>query len=188
MKIRLLLIILFFFSIGCASNTPRIQDYLLDRAVSEDEKDANTALFLLSDVRLYNQDFKTLKELFDKEEDPTKKLIYAYVLAKRSAEERYDNAFIDLYPTGKDQIKIWEIRQKTDFIHVTSPLQKRLGYLASTNEKALAKLLSGYDFADGADAESLHGRIYEIYKHKPKYLLRMLEKYKLKIEGINRSY
>lgn len=177
-KFQLLVLILFFCLVGCSEGKKEltIQQYLINKTSSNNVSEANTALFLLADIVLYEKNIQQIKSLYNKESNPEKKLLIAYVLYQRTQEQKYENDFVSLYPTGAKQKAIWDMaRQKTDYINISSPLQQRLASFAYMNEKAFDKLLSGYEFADGADAEFLSDQIINIHNNNSEYALKKLK-------------
>ncbi|MCP3873588.1 MAG: hypothetical protein GY699_10600 [Desulfobacteraceae bacterium] len=169
--------IMIFFS-GCYSknsNTSLSQE-LINRINSTDAIESNTALLLLPHIALTGEDINHITQLYYKEKDLIKKLFLAYVLSVRTQEQKYVNAFIELYPLGKAQKPIWHIVQnETDYINVASPLQSQLATYAMYDSKALRKLVSGYKFADGANAEMLSTQLIGIYKKHPIKILKELK-------------
>jgi len=173
---------LLFVSVGghCQvsnENTITISEYLIQKVNKGTDNDFTTSLLLLSHLSLDDSGIVSLDSIYRKEKDPIKKLFILFTLYQRTQEKKYENDFVELYPVGKQQRHIWKIsRYKTEYINVSSPLQQRLADFAITNKIALKKLLSGYEFADGADGDSLSDQIIHIYKDNPDYVLKELQK------------
>ena len=166
---------------------PPITQRLIDDVALGDENTANTALLLLSHIALDDEAIKSLNEIYAQEPPLLKKLLLVYTLYNRTQEIKYFNDFIELYPAGEEQSAVWDLRGKTDYVHVTSPLQEQLSYFALLDDSAFKKLLSGYKFADGADAESLVDQITRIYEVKPDLVLDELKRENIEIMGINKK-
>lgn|GEM_PF-5241054 len=158
-------------------NTITIAEYLIQKVNKGTDNNFTTSLLLLSHLSLADTDIMKLDSIYKKEKDPIKKLFIVFTLYQRTQEKNYENDFVELYPVGKQQRHIWKIsRYETEYINVSSPLQQRLADFAITNKIALEKLLSGYEFADGADGDSLSDQIIHIYKENPDYVLKELQK------------
>ena len=154
-----------------------IPEYLIQKVDKGNHDDFATSLFLLSHLSLNNKNIASLDSIYRKEKDPIKKLFIVFTLYQRTQEKKYENDFVELYPIGEQQRHIWKIsRYETEYVNVSSPLQQRLADFAITNKKAFKKLLSGYEFADGADGDSLSDQITNIYKYNPDYVLKELKK------------
>jgi hypothetical protein len=132
---------------------------------SPHDSEAYSAIFLLAHVALNDNATQRLITDYHRATDPLRKLALAYALDARLQYVEYRDAFVELYPIGRAQAAIW--RMKTEYVSVPSPLQNHLADLASSNERALDKLLSGLPFADGSDAEALSDQIMTISRHHP---------------------
>ncbi len=198
-KIKILLVLIlclsFFGFNGCShikttsNQETTISEWLIYKVNTGNKKDFTTALFLLSHLSLNSHEIEQLDNIYKREKDSVKKLFIVYTLYQRTMEQKYENSFIALYPVGKQQKAVWDIsRHKTDYINVSSPLQKRLATFAITNKAAFQKLLSAYKFADGADGDSLSAQIAKIYKYNPDFVLEELHKKNIDLSefGINK--
>ncbi|VFQ44165.1 hypothetical protein [Desulfoluna butyratoxydans] len=168
-----------------SDNTNTISEYLIQKVNDCTDSDFTTSLFLLSHLTLTENNIRVLSSIYKREKDPIRKVFIAFTLYERTLEKRYENDFIKLYPVGEQQRRIWKIsRYKTDYVNVSSPLQRRLANFAITNQIALKKLLSGYEFSDGADRESLSDQILQIYKSNPDYIVRELHQHNIELSEL----
>jgi hypothetical protein len=165
-------------SSGCASRAvagrPSILRNLLDAAESPDEEEASTALFLLAHVSMGEAEGSRLLADLRRTKDPTRRLLFAYVMAARFHFVDYTNKFVELYPEGRQQELVWKLR--TNFVAIPSPLEEYLAYEARDNPKALDKLISGIPFADGHDAEFLVETVQAIHSYQPQLVLDALKR------------
>ncbi len=188
-KAHVIALILFFSLLSllaCNGSSPSkkasVSEMLIGQIASGDQTQAYTALFLLAHMVLVDADIEKLNQLYEKEAHRVKKLHLAYVLASRTHEFKYIEAFIHLYPEGEAQADLWNTpRDHSRYVCVSSPLSNQLarfaGYdLENLNDLALNKLVSGYPFADGADAESLVALITSLYQQSPKRVLNALSR------------
>jgi hypothetical protein len=162
-----------------ATPKPSVLANLLDAAESSDDEEASTALFLLAHVAMGGPEEKRLARDLEKTENPTRRLLFAYVMAVRFYSV---DRFIELYPEGKDQQLVWKL--ETNFVAVPSPIEDRLAYEARNNAKALDKLVSGIPFADGHDAEFLVETIQEIYRYHPDMVREALKKAQIPLSRV----
>lgn len=169
LTITVCLLLSFVVNGPCNENCDQltISQYLINKIHLVNENESYTAILLLSHVALEEKSYRQLADMHEKEKSRMKKLFIAYTLSVRTQEPKYTNSFIDLYPVGKDQQKIWRLSQNLNYIAITTPLQKRLAGFAPENEKALWKLLSSYDFADGANLTALLSQLFDLYKRFP---------------------
>jgi hypothetical protein len=137
-------------------------------------EEASTALFLLANVSMGEGEEKRLKADLAKTKDPMRRLLLAYAMDVRFQYVDYANAFVELYPEGREQELVWKL--KTKYVSVPSPLERHLAYLAKDNPKALEKLVSGIPFADGYHAQFLDGAVQEIHRRQPKVVMDALKK------------
>lgn len=167
---------------NCKTNTINknnltISGYLIQKVKTGNGNDSATALFLLSHLVLDDTDAAKLDAMYQNEQDPIKKILFAYTLFQRTQEEKYKTGFINLYPAGEQQKLIWKLsRYETAYATASSPLQQELAYFAMTDENALKKLLSGYKFADGANGDALYEQLANVYKYNPELVLKELKR------------
>ncbi|MCF8111879.1 MAG: hypothetical protein K9J85_10370 [Desulfobacteraceae bacterium] len=190
LKLKLIIVSVFicFILICCSSSqgiNPDIQKQLASVAMSSSETESFTALLLLSNLALKPEIIQKIEGAYEKENDPTRKLFILYVLSKRTQERKYIDNFIALYPSGEKQNQLIDIiRNKTNYISISSPLQNLLAIYAKNDREALKKLLSGYQYADGADLEILEQQIKDIYAENESLFLQVIREENIKFSEI----
>jgi hypothetical protein len=144
-----------------------------------------SAAIVIGNLCINEKQLSELSKVHEAENEEFNRLLLSYVLAKRTQEQPYLDAFVSLYPQGNKQQKIWDLQTKTGYpLGLISPLQRFLAEQAKTDDKALKKLTSGLVFADGAYAESLADQITELYSYQPDRVLKALAAWPEKIELI----
>ena len=147
---------------GCHKGPHNIISSIYQITLSPIEKERHTALLLLGDLELSDELLEKITEKFETSDIGLDRLLLAYVLYHRTQETVYENAFVEAYPFGRKQADIWELGGEGTYLVRTSPLVELLAYLAHGNVRALDKLVSGWPFADGMEAEMLQGYIEEL--------------------------
>ncbi len=135
---------------------------------SKDENDRYLASIIIAELPLPNEAVATLSKKEASEADPFCKLLFAYILAKRTQETKFVDDFISLYPAGAEQSQIWTMQEKSYFLGLESPLQEFLTALATENDKAFLKLVSGLRYSDGVHGEILLSALNQLYKQNAK--------------------
>jgi hypothetical protein len=156
--------------VGCVSagRPQSLSADLVDRARTGDL----AAFLLLANVSLSDADEAALAKMNN--------LFALYVLAKRTQERRYDEAFITAFP---EEDPLWSTR--TGYvIGCCSPLQDYLAHLAKTDDAALNKLVALVPSADGSFAEDLVGSLREIYRLRPAAVLAALKAHSISPESV----
>lgn len=147
-----------------------------------------TATILIGELPIDETDLRNLSRIYEKESEKFDRLLLAYVLAKRTQEQRYLDSFVSLYPKGKDQERIWNLQTEGGYpMGLISPLQSYLAELAKTDDQALKQLASGLPYADGAHAESLADQLAELYLYQQDRVLKTLAAYPEEI-GIIKAF
>ena len=155
--------------------TPSIEETLTATIRSDDVSESMTALILLSNLALSPPTIQKLDKAYEQERDPMKKLFVVYVLAKRTQEKSHVAEFVELYPEGEGQIRVWAIsRNQTNYISMVSALHDLLFAYARNDGAALKKLLSGYPFSDGAIAEIIEQQLLAIYENDQTYFRKIM--------------
>lgn len=154
-----------------------IAAFLIGKIGSTDDAESYTAMLLLANIALTDSDINRIRHMYMSETNSLRRLHMAYILAARTQEKQYVDDFIELYPSGKEQVLVWRaFREKSDLIGVSSPLQDRLAMYAMFDDEALAKLIEGYEYADGADREIIASHITSVYEHHPLKVINQLKK------------
>jgi hypothetical protein len=138
---------------------PSLVESLLGISASPDPAESTSALLLLADLALPESVVKRLSDDFHGASDHTRKLVLAFVLEKRTQQTEWRGAFVELYPVGKGQEAIWGMTSLLPRANASPPLQQRLAEIALSDETALAKLISGLPYSDGAVAETTCSQI-----------------------------
>jgi hypothetical protein len=183
---------LIFTLAACMSKqkTSTISEMLTQQLASNDESVRYTALLLLSNTVLSEKTYQKLIRYAEEEENPVLKLCGFYVLARRSQESRFIEAFVTHYPEGEAQKQILAYHRKGRYISdmtASSPLRDYLAYIANNDDSALEKLISGYNASDGADQEELNQQIAAVYRFKPQLVRSLLVKYQIDVQQVIRE-
>lgn len=142
---------------------------------ASEAKQRYTACMVLGELPLDGETESRLRNLHKKKPKELDPLCLAYVLAKRTQERAYQDEFIRLYPSGKQQSSVWQKHTEAGYpFGIVSPLGVHLADLARTNDVALVKLASGLPFVDGAYAESLVDELASLYRINPDRVNRAL--------------
>ncbi len=154
---------------------------------SDPEDQYLAALFLgelpLSDAVSTNE----LDQHLSQSEEKFHCLLMTYVLAKRTAQKNYEDAFIALYPAGEEQQQLWDLQQRNYPFGAASPLQNYLFELSTTNDAAVIKLASGIPFARGIHSEILSSQLVELHSYQPNRIDQLLAAWPRYIEYIKRA-
>jgi hypothetical protein len=169
---------IYVVSVSCAtakaSRPPSLLNALMDASRSSDDREAYTALFLLAHTSMTERENAQFVAEFNGTKDPMRRLALAYVITVRFQSRQYEDAFVDLYPVGRDQARVWDL--PTSYVEVPSPLERHLAFVAKTNPRALEKLVSGVPFADGAHAEFLVEELRRIGRYQPQLVREALQR------------
>jgi hypothetical protein len=131
---------------------------------ASDPKQRYTACLVLGEIPVDSEAETRLRLQYKQKNDLLEKMCLAYVLAKRTQERTYQDALVKLYPTGNQQAIVWQRHADAGYpFNAISPLTTYLAYLARTDDSALAKLVSGLPFADGAFGEGLVDELASLY-------------------------
>lgn len=140
-----------------------------------ESKQRYAACLVLGELPLDGETESRLRNLHKAQNKAVDPLCLAYLLAKRTQERVYQNEFIRLYPSGRQQASISQQHAEAGYpFGVASPLRVYLADLARTNDIALVKLASGLPFADGAHAESIVDELASLYRANPDRVNRAL--------------
>ena len=155
---------------GCQNSTLNHNLYsaIYSHLDSDDRNDRYLSSIIIAELPLPTQDISILSEKGASEADPFCKLLFAYILAKRTQETKFVDDFISLYPAGAEQSQIWTMQEKSYFLRLESPLQEFLTALATENDKAFLKLVSGLRYSDGVHGEILLSALNQLYKQNAK--------------------
>jgi len=161
MKQNLLFLSMFFiFNItGCSRGL--VND--IYKHTDDNNKDAVTAFIVLSNIYLSENDIENIIKDYTKEKNKDRRYYYEYLLAKRTQEEKYINAFIS---NSKGNLKIL-IENNSNWISVGSPIYKQLAYYSKTNNDALNILFELTKLSNGANLEIVAEDLLEIQKNNP---------------------
>lgn len=123
-----------------------------------------TALLLLTHVALNDSLEATIAADLKTEQNQIKRLLLSHLLYSRTQETRYATQFVEEFPTGNDLTELYSTLRKTDYIATANPLQATLAQLATTDDKALSKLIAAFAVVDGADAAVLDEQVTALYQ------------------------
>ena len=180
--------------VACSLIRAEASDSMSDKLIrllnTDDASLRYSTLMLLSHTVLSEHAYDALKAFVKKEKDSAIKLAGYYVLARRTQEQQFINAFVEFYPTGKHQREIETYhRMKSQYVSnesVSSSLLAYLAYLASTDDKALEKLISGYSVSNVS--EEVNHYISNLYERNPRRVGPVLKQFHVDPETINRLY
>jgi hypothetical protein len=156
-------IISMFIMIGCLflaqCTSYLVGDIYRYTAVGTDEE-ALTAFIALSNIALKKDEITLIIKDYKNEKDKKRKFLYEYLLAKRTQEQKYINAFIthsvDNIPFLSENNSRW--------VAASSPFYELLAYYALKNDEALLVLFRLVKEADGAALSAVADNLAQIYK------------------------
>lgn len=165
-KLRLFTIPVIFFVSACSQNL--VEDIYAHARHSEAQEMA-TAFAALANLSLSETDITSIEKDYKKEKNEEKRYYYEFLLAKRTQEKKYIEAFIE--SSSKNLSVLAE--NKTNWISIASPFYKPLSFYSKTNDDALVILLKLSQISDGSNLAVIAEDLSEIYGLNPERFLRV---------------
>ena len=156
-KSILLVILVIFFVSGCSQGLVR---EIYSHARHDGDSQAATAFVALSNMYLTKEEIIAIENDYKNERNEKRRYYYEFLLAKRTQEKRYIDAFID--DSGRNLSVL--VENKTNWISIVSPFYKQIALYSRTNDKALVVLFKLSQIADGAVLETVSDDLSEILK------------------------
>jgi len=171
MNVRSLLLSLLMTSFlsGCGNS---LVDDIYAHSRHGDSKDTITAFITLSNIALTESDLEKITNDYAHEEDQKRKYLYEYLLAKRTQEEKYIQAFIS---NSKNNVPLL-IKDNSHWISIGSPFVESLAYYSKTDDEALSTLFELIDESDASNLSIVMAELLEIYNINPDRFAKIAEK------------
>ena len=160
-SILLIILLIAISSAGCSQGL--VKD-IYSHARSGDDSQTATAFVALSNMSLTKKEIERIDNDYKTERNERRHYYYEFLLAKRTQEKRYIDAFID----NSDRNFSVLVENKTNWISIVSPFYKQISLYGKTNDKALTVLFKLSKIADGATLEVITADLSGIRKIDPK--------------------
>ncbi|WNO10475.1 hypothetical protein [Teredinibacter sp. KSP-S5-2] len=124
------------------------------------DDDAVTAFVALSNMALEDDLLLAIEKDYAKEQDPLRKLWFEYLLAKRTQQQNYMNAFV-----ANAEIHLnFLATNNTQWVSIAHPMLELIQTYSYTDDKALLVLLKLGAISDGANANVISSTLVNLYQ------------------------
>lgn len=179
MKCKLLFLSIFSILSLAACGESLVDD--IYKHAHDKNKNSITSFIILSNIRLSEGFIEKIEDDYRKEKSKNIKYYYEYLLAKRTQEEKYINAFISNSKNHLDDLR----QNNSNWISISSPVYKQLAYYSKTNDDALNILFELIKVSDGANLSVISDDLNEIRKISPDRFLNAVRKSGVRESEIN---
>jgi len=166
---RKLIIFLAITLHGCATyENPSLYSFLFNKVQDPlHESDHYQSCLFFAELSIDEKQLENSVSYLSLKNEPN--LCDYYILASQTQDPVYINEFSQQLPAGRGLEKIWSHHTKLDYpISFIPPYISMARNIATRNDVALDKLISGLPFVDGSHAESLSDIIANLYNLNPR--------------------
>ena len=177
MKFNVLLILLLSILSGCSSNL--VQD-TYEYTQNGTDEEVQTAFVILSNIALEQSELDKIKKDYKNETESSRKLLYEYLLAKRTQEKQYILSFIKSCTDNSSIL----LQNSSSWISIANPILELLFNSSTTNDDALGILLKLLLESDGANQTVIAANLKVAYELNPNRFIVITKKMKFDINSI----
>lgn len=141
---RTTILLLFTLLLSACSS---LNDNLIAHATSKNQPSSTTVILALSNIALSQAEIDKVVQIYAMETNNVKKLYLSYLLAQRTQQQNYIDAFVMHCAATPNLL----LTKNSKWISIVTPPLKSLANYALTNDKALKTLLQLTEKSDGAN-------------------------------------
>lgn len=149
---RTTILLLFTLLLSACSS---LNDNLIAHATSKNQPSSITAILALSNIALSQAEIDKVVQIYATETNSVKKLYLSYLLAQRTQQQNYIDAFIMHCAANSNELLI----NNSQWVSIVNPPLKSLGSHALSNDEALKIFLKLISYADGVNLEYITSQI-----------------------------
>lgn len=179
-----LIILLFSMSFTQANSPTSLRSQLLSTVLYGGPQDQYSACILLAELPFSSSFVAKLRSL--EINNNTQLLCLSYLLAKRSMEQRDEEAFITQFSVSEEGSSIWQKHELAGYpLGLLPPQVAFIIEKSKKHDRALILAIQLYLLADGVFAESLGERLAELLIVQPARIEQALRLQDVKADKLN---